>query len=1433
MSSSSIAVVEGEEGRDEMLSPLASVNSQGGSSLDDLESDLSSYQTLEDCSPGSIIFSPQDLRPSGPKKDSGGATYRLPFRHPTAANLAKNIALSAAQKSADDVAEKVDMELENLKRKEGPIPCQFCGKVMMTGKTLLQHLSIHTEFKPFQCPHCSKSFTRKVQLQGHLVVHGIEKQFECPVCHQRFSRRDCVKVHMRIHDKTKCAFCEVCHKSFLTIGALNIHMRIHRGEKPFKCHLCGKCFTQKNHLITHIRRHTNVQEVPFSKKLGPRMFKCEHCTRSFIRLSDYERHVQWNHGAVADVNSFTSENKVASNTTEDLRAVRAPRDVMRERSRRYGKRRELVTMCTSATQTDDSPGHIIIPRQYRQQYEQEIKQKMEAAAIGDTDPSETPRHMDEDTYDAYDDGMDRNYSSDDDEDELDTTDQSVSQGSGQEQPVFSIDTSITTTNPRDSARDAAFDAIIKGSNPETLKTVKMDMSVEGRTQIPDSLEADQPAERVFIIQNEKDSFEPTVTTGDDEIRNGSPANSVDVSCISETTISKSNSAKSFVRDSNPGPKILSFFSKSNPKPKPVQMQPAQKATTDLNSHVDSDNFKELVNSSYQRMQKSPPPSALVSDQLKLTTNVYQPRAKRGRPKLKKMGVKGAAQLRLIRKTMMNFISDVEENKANYRKEAEEASEESLAPETEEEDNSENVESRSALQEQILMDVSESEDNSRRTSRRRTQIKHGKDFLCTSKSCNLCIPSSKDRKTGESVENTPVVSVKSDTVVTKVPKKEPNLSELAKEGSKKVSEIVNLLSYGVKSLDELAVNSSSDFSNYLYVTNTSSSSANNVSNSDHGSFSGSADLLSIDAEESFLAKTSVGETIVSPPVDVQSFCIPTYSCKLCGREFRFEGKLHRHIESVHQKKAIFTADVKPGRGPRYPLQISENQSMDLEMEQPGISANQMILSGFSDVVEEVHWPNADDGEEFRQPADESNASKNPEIEALRSEWDDDDDNEEYSPDVRPTVTKPQPIFQSTRTSAENRQRMQSATPVAIKAPEYLHIVTRAIQPMVTTVTDTYSGGVVVNMNKLTGLVPKSEIEIKRSAVAYKRAEEPQPSSSVANAVVTNSNKLEDKSLDSRCQRLLLKLFSRSLLAKCGLGEDHVSVVLGRILQHYGVKMIEDYGQGQYEVLKYNLWRLMEWKVTIEQMEDFYRENKTVEEMMEDIMNERVPLVPHEVITQARAQEAAQQRQQQHLVEEMVVQHVDGEHVVVEQQVEGEHVVMQGNEQIIVDHSGGQHIVVHSMHDPSIAGQQQLMMQTVTSGGVRQQQPIVIQQDGSGQQLSQETAMLVQQVIGGHHQLTQVVLAHDVSPEMLQGAHIVTIDPTTGQVLSQVTAEQVVLATHDGSIVSSNAGTVSNAIVTGQDGHGQESIIGSQEPVMMLQQQHQYVSAASNVSSSQMQ
>lgn len=1224
--------------------------------------------------PGTIIFSPQDLlRPS--KTPNRGRGRGRPSM------------AAAVKEEPSNVT-----QLGGGQSLEVPVACEICGKVMMTGKTLVQHMAIHSDLKPFQCPHCPKSFARKVHLQGHLVVHGIEKQFECPICHQRFSRQDCVKVHMRLHDKSKCVYCDVCHKAFLTVGALNIHLRIHRGEKPFKCHLCSKCFTQKNHLITHIKRHTKVTDEHFTKKLGPRMFKCEHCPRAFIRLSDYERHVQWNHGAVADGSIIDKLPTVSNLLDGEMKQTglapqifKAPKDSLNS-SKVPKPRRGKKMMCTTSTQTDEDGGRVIIPRMYQSQ----------VSASTQVSAPPTPRPNDDDMYedDIFDDGMDRNYSSDEDEDDPEEVE------NAEEKRIFSVvGTSDMASDP---VQDAAFDAIVQGATAKPLNVV----DVGGGGAGAEGAEGGEGGGREGGGGEEEKSTNDQHAVFLQEVVSSMSKQGLDVrepEREEEENLSLEGERMEIIENE-------------------TEEMPPPRETMD---EVMTGNAEEMVEQSQEDTSVSEVPYTLENEagfHFKATVRGRgkgrgRPRGSRGKRHL--YGLTGAAELRAMRKTMM--ISILNAN-LDEEKELENSGEAASLK------NGETEEGKTTA---AATDDVETEGRVKRMAKKQ----HGKDFVCNMKNCETCIPQQKvlskvqmkvkiKTREKDTEETEVVVGLAKKTHLAAHPSFSPKpVAKQIVHTVQRVSPkaVVKQMGRDVQSTSPKAIAKQMKSSLGLNPQSSLHRLKERVSGSPEfkrpkleksepkvdrseearmkvGNRVGTYPvditanpLVNKPQKQDYFVTTSKSDSIVSPPVELMSFCIPTYSCKLCGREFRFEGKLHRHIESVHQNKAIFSADVKPGRG-----------------------SSKYVGARVTKV-------------EMSMPPPERIEDENPEIAALRSEWSDDDDDgnmDDGTISVRTAVTT-----------------VPTVTTYTTHQP--VTIVTREIAPVTTTITESqlYSSGVKVNMNKLAGLLaPGKSIPITTTHGEMKLIDtNTRVSTSVAPTYhhPREPETITADTLDMKCRRLLEKLFNHDLLLSCGLQDEHVSVVLGRVLQHYGVKMIEDYGQGQYEVLKYNLWRLIEWKVTMEQMEEFYTEGKSVEEMMEDIMNERVPLVSH-------------------------------------------------------------HFVPHEQkaHPPQPVVSQ--------AGQVTQVEAVEM---ADGQMVLQQ----VTGVLGGQINLpegvTQVVLAQDMSPELLQGAHIVTIDPTTGQVISQVTADQVILtdaigdeleqqvAALDGQVVVSQAHIVDQSVSQG--------------------------------------
>ena len=65
----------------------------------------------------------------------------------------------------------------------GGIPCQSCGKILSSKRSVRQHESVvHLNTAPYKC--CNTNFRSSSHLSRHRCnVHGTEKKFECSKCH--------------------------------------------------------------------------------------------------------------------------------------------------------------------------------------------------------------------------------------------------------------------------------------------------------------------------------------------------------------------------------------------------------------------------------------------------------------------------------------------------------------------------------------------------------------------------------------------------------------------------------------------------------------------------------------------------------------------------------------------------------------------------------------------------------------------------------------------------------------------------------------------------------------------------------------------------------------------------------------------------------------------------------------------------------------------------------------------------------------------------------------------------------------------------------------------------------------------------------------------------------------------------------------------------
>lgn len=203
-----------------------------------------------------------------------------------------------------------------------PHKCEACGKAFLTKQKLQEHTNVHTGNAPIKCTMCEETFRRHSNLVQHRNKHhfNIKKKYKDFVCHcgEVFHSKNKLSWHKEIHD-SKPKACTYCHEKFVHVSSLTrhirrshnqnyvplgkkdaenvechvckgvyfkssieAHMQIHSGQRQFSCVICGKEFTTKWNLKLHKWTHTSRTSKPF---------KCEQCNGAFIRLTDFQAHM--------------------------------------------------------------------------------------------------------------------------------------------------------------------------------------------------------------------------------------------------------------------------------------------------------------------------------------------------------------------------------------------------------------------------------------------------------------------------------------------------------------------------------------------------------------------------------------------------------------------------------------------------------------------------------------------------------------------------------------------------------------------------------------------------------------------------------------------------------------------------------------------------------------------------------------------------------------------------------------------------------------------------------------------------------------------------------------------------------------------------------------------------------------------------------------
>ncbi|XP_069184349.1 transcription factor hamlet isoform X1 [Procambarus clarkii] len=137
----------------------------------------------------------------------------------------------------------------------GQYRCDYCPRAFAWRPNLIQHKTVHGEYKRYPCENCPRVFTDAMVLQKHIRnQHAGARSHACPECGKTFATSSGLKQHTHIHSSVKPFQCEVCFKAYTQFSNLCRHKRMHADCRlQIKCTKCGQAFSTVTSLAKHKR----------------------------------------------------------------------------------------------------------------------------------------------------------------------------------------------------------------------------------------------------------------------------------------------------------------------------------------------------------------------------------------------------------------------------------------------------------------------------------------------------------------------------------------------------------------------------------------------------------------------------------------------------------------------------------------------------------------------------------------------------------------------------------------------------------------------------------------------------------------------------------------------------------------------------------------------------------------------------------------------------------------------------------------------------------------------------------------------------------------------------------------------------------------------------------------------------------------------------
>ncbi|XP_058818517.1 zinc finger protein 226-like [Topomyia yanbarensis] len=161
------------------------------------------------------------------------------------------------------------------------LKCERCGKFVERNR-MEGHINRHEGIRPYTCnvSGCGTNFHCKIALRLHTQGRHSSKQLPCDICGKVYSSTKTLYHHKKETHSEKQFKCDICDLAFVSNARLNRHRMTHSDIREFKCSYCSKEFYRSNNLKVHLRSHT--KEKPFMCSACPKAFGYQRLLRDHV-----------------------------------------------------------------------------------------------------------------------------------------------------------------------------------------------------------------------------------------------------------------------------------------------------------------------------------------------------------------------------------------------------------------------------------------------------------------------------------------------------------------------------------------------------------------------------------------------------------------------------------------------------------------------------------------------------------------------------------------------------------------------------------------------------------------------------------------------------------------------------------------------------------------------------------------------------------------------------------------------------------------------------------------------------------------------------------------------------------------------------------------------------------------------------------------------